>query len=114
MGILHQLMLPQVLLFVSNTYNSSTVIICLFKLVCVVSVGSSETSLLNARKKVASSAWGIPRATDVFHDSSDISLFSSSLPVLPHEKCKHEMIFWCTDCNYLKYLFRIFPYFSLF
>ncbi|QCD79613.1 protein MEI2-like 2 isoform X1 [Vigna unguiculata] len=48
--------------------------------------GSSETSLLNARKKVASSAWGIPRATDVFHDSSDISLFSSSLPVLPHEK----------------------------
>ncbi|KAK2989458.1 hypothetical protein RJ640_023616, partial [Escallonia rubra] len=31
-------------------------------------------------------AWGIRRNTDSFHASSDASLFSSSLPVLPHEK----------------------------
>ncbi|KAA8526208.1 hypothetical protein F0562_008053 [Nyssa sinensis] len=32
------------------------------------------------------SAWGIPHGNDAFHASSDVSLFSSSLPVLPHEK----------------------------
>ncbi|RDX94771.1 Protein MEI2-like 2, partial [Mucuna pruriens] len=45
----------------------------------VVSVGPFEISSLNVRKKVGSSAWGIPRATDVFHDSSDVSLFSIDL-----------------------------------
>ncbi|XP_061360845.1 protein MEI2-like 2 isoform X2 [Gastrolobium bilobum] len=49
-------------------------------------VGLSEISSLNIPKKVGSSAWGIPHATNVFHDSSDVSFFSSSLPVLPHEK----------------------------
>ncbi|KAL5177883.1 Protein MEI2-like 2 [Glycine soja] len=48
--------------------------------------GPSEITPLNIPKKAGSSAWGIPRASDVFHDSSDVSLFSSSLPVLPHEK----------------------------
>ncbi|KAK7316710.1 hypothetical protein RJT34_00373 [Clitoria ternatea] len=48
--------------------------------------GPSEISPLNVPKKAGSSAWGIPHTTDVFHDSSDVSLFSSSLPVLPHEK----------------------------
>ncbi|KAK7387032.1 hypothetical protein VNO78_27501 [Psophocarpus tetragonolobus] len=48
--------------------------------------GAPEISPLNVPKKVGSSAWGIPRAADMFHDSSDVSLFSSSLPVLPHEK----------------------------
>lgn len=50
-------------------------------------------SSLNVQKKVGSSAWGIPRATNVFHDSSDVGLFSTSLPVLPHKKCKPEIIF---------------------
>lgn len=36
--------------------------------------------------KVGSSAWGIPHTANVLHDSSDVSLFSSSLPVLPHGK----------------------------
>ncbi|KAK7305018.1 hypothetical protein VNO77_42916 [Canavalia gladiata] len=48
--------------------------------------GPSETSSHNVPKRVGSSAWGIPHATDIFHDSSDVSLFSSSLPELPHEK----------------------------
>ncbi|RZB51528.1 Protein MEI2-like 2 isoform E [Glycine soja] len=48
--------------------------------------GPSGISPHNVPKKAGSSAWGIPRASDVFHDSSDVSLFSSSLPVLPHEK----------------------------
>ncbi|OIW04211.1 hypothetical protein TanjilG_00771 [Lupinus angustifolius] len=48
--------------------------------------GSSEIFSLNVAKKVGSSAWGVPSSADAFHASSDISLFSSSLPVLPHKK----------------------------
>ncbi|TKY57228.1 MEI2 2 [Spatholobus suberectus] len=48
--------------------------------------GPSEIFSLNVAKKVGSSAWGIPGGTDVFHASSDASLFCSSLPVLPHQK----------------------------
>ncbi|KAJ1441415.1 RNA-binding domain superfamily [Sesbania bispinosa] len=48
--------------------------------------GPTEIPPLNIPKRVGSSAWGIPRAADVLHGSSDVSLFSSSLPVLPHEK----------------------------
>ncbi|XVE88317.1 hypothetical protein DITRI_Ditri19aG0060100 [Diplodiscus trichospermus] len=36
--------------------------------------------------KEAESAWGILSGSDVYHASSDTTLFSSSLPVLPHEK----------------------------
>ncbi|KAK7276769.1 hypothetical protein RIF29_17915 [Crotalaria pallida] len=46
----------------------------------------SEIFSLNVAKKVGSSIWGIPSRVDAFHTSSDASLFSSSLPVLPHEK----------------------------
>nr|XP_012567615.1 protein MEI2-like 2 isoform X3 [Cicer arietinum] len=48
--------------------------------------GLSEIPSLNIPKRVGSSAWRIPHTTDVFHDSNDVSLFSTSLPVLPHEK----------------------------
>ncbi|CAI8596504.1 unnamed protein product [Vicia faba] len=47
--------------------------------------GLSGISSLNIPNKVGSSAWRIPNATDVFQDSNDVSLFSTSLPVLPHE-----------------------------
>ncbi|XP_052177779.1 protein MEI2-like 2 isoform X2 [Diospyros lotus] len=33
--------------------------------------------------------WRIPRGTDAYHASNDASLFSSSLPVLPHEKLNY-------------------------
>ncbi|RYR79320.1 hypothetical protein Ahy_A01g004145 isoform C [Arachis hypogaea] len=48
--------------------------------------GSFKTSSLNVPKKVESNAWGIPHKSNVLHASNDVSLFSSSLPVLPHEK----------------------------
>ncbi|KAJ7965089.1 Protein MEI2-like [Quillaja saponaria] len=48
--------------------------------------GPLEVSLLNTGREMGSSAWGIPRGTDLYHASRDASLFSSSLPVLPHEK----------------------------
>lgn len=31
--------------------------------------------------------WGIRHTKDKYQATSDISLFSSSLPVIPHEKC---------------------------
>ncbi|XP_038887577.1 protein MEI2-like 5 [Benincasa hispida] len=48
--------------------------------------GPPKNLLVTVPRKVGSSAWGIPRRSDSFHTSSDVSLFSSSLPVLPHEK----------------------------
>eukprot|EP00262_Sarcandra_glabra_P006435 TRINITY_DN1874_c0_g1_i1.p1 TRINITY_DN1874_c0_g1~~TRINITY_DN1874_c0_g1_i1.p1 ORF type:complete len:879 (-),score=189.07 TRINITY_DN1874_c0_g1_i1:587-3223(-) len=41
---------------------------------------------VNIPQKVGSCAWGIPSGSDAYHGSSDASLFSSSLPVLRHEK----------------------------
>uniref|UniRef100_A0A6N2NIV1 Uncharacterized protein n=1 Tax=Salix viminalis TaxID=40686 RepID=A0A6N2NIV1_SALVM len=40
----------------------------------------------NSSKKMVTGAWGIPLRIDAFQSSSDASLFSSSLPVLSHEK----------------------------
>lgn len=47
------------------------------------------TTLAKTSQKVGSKAWGIPPGYDTYHGSSDASLFSSSLPVLPHEKCMY-------------------------
>ncbi|KAK8357467.1 hypothetical protein V6Z12_A05G420800 [Gossypium hirsutum] len=48
--------------------------------------GPSDTPSVNISRKWETGAWGIPRRTEAYHSSSDASLFSSSLPVLPHEK----------------------------
>lgn len=45
--------------------------------------GSSKVSSANIPRKVGFGAWGMPHEA---HASDDTSLFSSSLPVLPHEK----------------------------
>eukprot|EP00268_Persea_americana_P025556 TRINITY_DN2488_c0_g1_i4.p1 TRINITY_DN2488_c0_g1~~TRINITY_DN2488_c0_g1_i4.p1 ORF type:complete len:877 (+),score=174.21 TRINITY_DN2488_c0_g1_i4:272-2902(+) len=50
--------------------------------------GPSVTTLAKTSQKVGSKAWGIPPGYEAYHGSSDASLFSSSLPVLPHEKLK--------------------------
>ncbi|XP_007048850.2 PREDICTED: protein MEI2-like 2 [Theobroma cacao] len=50
------------------------------------SEGPSNIPSVNISRKWETGAWGIPRGTDTYHSSSDASLFSSSLPVLPHEK----------------------------
>ncbi|XP_042494627.1 protein MEI2-like 2 isoform X2 [Macadamia integrifolia] len=48
--------------------------------------GSSKIPSVKNSRKVGSGAWGIPSGSDAYDTSSDASLFSSSLPVLPHEK----------------------------
>ncbi|XWS30086.1 hypothetical protein CRYUN_Cryun24cG0088300 [Craigia yunnanensis] len=50
------------------------------------SEGPSNTPSVNISRKWETGAWGIPHGTDAYLSSSDASLFSSSLPVLPHEK----------------------------
>lgn len=52
-----------------------------------VFVGQFKIPSVNVPGKEGSSVWGIPRGIDAYHSSSDASLFSSSLPVLSHEKC---------------------------
>ncbi|XP_043702446.1 protein MEI2-like 2 isoform X1 [Telopea speciosissima] len=48
--------------------------------------GPSKIPSVKISRKVGSGAWRIPSGADAYHASSDASLFSSSLPVLPHEK----------------------------
>ncbi|XP_059449700.1 protein MEI2-like 2 isoform X2 [Corylus avellana] len=49
------------------------------------SEGQFKIPSVDIPAKVGTSAWGIPRGISAY-TSSDVSLFSSSLPVLPHEK----------------------------
>ncbi|XP_059663336.1 protein MEI2-like 2 isoform X2 [Cornus florida] len=49
------------------------------------SEGPSIIPSANVYREVGS-PWRIPLGTDAYHASTDASLFSSSLPVLPHEK----------------------------
>lgn len=48
--------------------------------------GAFKIPSVNNPRKLESNAWGILHATEAYHASSDTSLFSSSLPVLPREK----------------------------
>ncbi|OVA03052.1 RNA recognition motif domain [Macleaya cordata] len=48
--------------------------------------GPSKITSMNSSRKVGSGAWGIPSGSAAYHASSDASLFSTSLPVLPHGK----------------------------
>ncbi|XP_057956625.1 protein MEI2-like 2 isoform X2 [Malania oleifera] len=50
------------------------------------SEGPSNIPLLKIFGKMGTGSWSIPHGTAAYHTSSDASLFSSSLPVLPHEK----------------------------
>lgn len=54
-------------------------------------VGSFNIPSLSIPRKAGSSMWGIPNGRDEFLASDDASLFSSSLPVLRHEKCMYEL-----------------------
>lgn len=47
--------------------------------------GPSRIPSADISRKVGN-AWNIPHINDVYHASTDASLFSSSLPVLPHKK----------------------------
>lgn len=48
--------------------------------------GQSNVPSLKIGLKFGSSAWQVPSGSSMYHGSSDTSLFSCSLPVLPHEK----------------------------
>ncbi|KAJ1437005.1 RNA-binding domain superfamily [Sesbania bispinosa] len=50
------------------------------------SLGPSKIPSVNIPRKSGGSAWEVLSGSDSYHASSDASLFSSSLPVLPHEK----------------------------
>lgn len=48
--------------------------------------GPTEIPAANTSKEVGRGAWGILSGSNAYHASSDVTLFSSSLPVLPHAK----------------------------
>lgn len=58
-------------------------------LLCLV--GPTEIPPVKTFKEVANGAWGILSGSNAYRASSDATLFSSSLPVLPHAKRKHEL-----------------------
>ncbi|KAG2684855.1 hypothetical protein I3760_10G095100 [Carya illinoinensis] len=51
-----------------------------------VSSGTTRIPTINIPKEAGGDAWGILSGSNTYYGSSDTSLFSSSLPVLPHEK----------------------------
>ncbi|KAL0306726.1 UNVERIFIED_CONTAM: protein MEI2-like 5, partial [Sesamum radiatum] len=57
--------------------------------------GPSKIPLTSSPGK-EKTAWKLPSGSDVYHASTDASLFSTSLPVLSHGKCEHE-----TKCQFL-------------
>ncbi|GAB2252727.1 hypothetical protein Droror1_Dr00005574 [Drosera rotundifolia] len=48
--------------------------------------GPWKTPVVNISNELGSGAWPLPSRSAAFNASSDATLFSSSLPVLPHEK----------------------------
>lgn len=51
-------------------------------------IGPTKIPPINIPKEAGSGAWGTLAGSDAYYASSDATLFSSSLPVLPHEKCR--------------------------
>lgn len=51
-------------------------------------IGLTKIPPINVPKEAGNGAWGVISGSDSYHASTDASLFSSSLPVLPHEKCR--------------------------
>ncbi|CAK9139299.1 unnamed protein product [Ilex paraguariensis] len=50
------------------------------------SSGLSKIPSIGVSKEVRGGAWGLLSGSNAFHSSTDATLFSSSLPLLPHEK----------------------------
>lgn len=61
-------------------------------LIKLVFVGHSKAPFPSIPEK-EKNAWKLPNNTSAFYTSTDASLFSSSLPVLPHVKCEQEQLF---------------------
>lgn len=67
-----------------------------------VFVGHSKAPFPGVSEK-EKNAWKLPNNTSAFNTSSDASLFSSSLPVLPHVKCKLSAILFVKNYTFLYY-----------
>ena len=56
-------------------------------------LGPSKITSMNISHKVGTGGWGIASGSEAYHASSDVSLFSTSLPVLPHGKSMYHLFF---------------------
>ena len=61
---------------------------------CVLGYSKVQSSI---SEEMGSGAWGVMSTSDVYHASNDASLFSTSLPVLPHEKCTNRLLLELED-----------------
>lgn len=64
-----------------------SLIALLLKFMVLYLVGPTEIPAANTSKEVGRGAWGVLSGSNAYHASSDVTLFSSSLPVLPHAIC---------------------------
>uniref|UniRef100_A0A2P2LG58 Protein MEI2-like 2 isoform X2 n=1 Tax=Rhizophora mucronata TaxID=61149 RepID=A0A2P2LG58_RHIMU len=55
------------------------------------SAGQLNNPAASISKKLGTSAWGIPLVGDGHQLSNNANLFSSSLPLLQHEKCTYKL-----------------------
>ena len=74
----------------------------------IIVVGPLKIPLASKSKETGIAACKFQAGCAMYHASSDASLFSSSLPVLPHEKCmviysSKKRIYLCSlfTCSYL-------------
>lgn len=81
--------------------TDTTLIFCLGTLteMCIMTTmqlnvlaGPSKVPSINVSKEVRCGALGFLSGSDAYHASSDATLFSSSLPVLPHENCMRQLL----------------------
>lgn len=56
-------------------------------IIFLLPIGPFKIPSINIPGKSGRGALEVLSGSDSYHASSDASLFSSSLPVLPHEKC---------------------------
>lgn len=68
-------------------------------------VGPSDIPSVNISRKAGDGSWGISRGADAYRASNDVSLFSSSLPVLPHEKCMYAILKFHLDFFFIVEIF---------
>ncbi|KAG6642244.1 protein MEI2-like 5 [Carya illinoinensis] len=67
-----------------------------------ISSGTTKIPSISISKEAGSGAWGILSGSDAYYASTDASLFSSSLPVLPHEKLNlNESEHGCQSVEYV-------------
>ena len=64
-----------------------------FLLLLLCLAGATEIPAANNPKELGQGAWGILSGSNAYRASNDATLFSCSLPVLPHAKRMHWLLF---------------------